>query len=127
MTKIPDNGQYESMQIFIDGELTWEVDTLINLVNGKESISVSVDSLPEFSPKSWINHPARFSSITVGWIMEHSQRILDADLYYPIILTPDGKIADGIHRLAKARWLGLSHINAVVLPNNYLNFAVGKI
>ena len=118
------NGQFKSMQIFCDGELTWEVDTLINLINEQKPISVSVDSLPEFNPKSWINHPARFSSITVAWIMEHSERILNADLYYPIILTPDGQIADGIHRLAKARWLGLSHINAVILPDNYRDFAM---
>ena len=35
---------------------------------------------------------------------EHARRIQEADLAYPIILSADGRLMDGGHRLAKA-WL----------------------
>ena len=40
----------------------------------------------------------------------------DVDLSYPIILNPEGYIADGFHRLAKAIALGQRFIMAVKLP-----------
>tara|TARA_R110002126_G_scaffold150139_3_gene296229 strand:+ start:1695 stop:2039 length:345 start_codon:yes stop_codon:yes gene_type:complete len=33
---------------------------------------------------------------------KHAKRTMEADLKYPIILSPDGVILDGKHRLAKA-------------------------
>lgn len=116
---------WKSCQTFSDGELEWEVDTLIAIVEGQEPISIPVDSLPEFDARRWVHLPARFKSVDVDWIMEHAQRILDADLHYPIIMTPEGEVADGMHRLAKARWMGLSEIKAVRLPDNYRDFAKG--
>lgn len=110
---------------FSDGELEWEVSTLIALTEGQEPVSISVDSL-FFDVRRWICPPQRICDVTVEWIMEHAQRILDADLHYPIILTPDGEVADGMHRLAKARWMGMAEINTVQLPDNYRDFATGK-
>ncbi len=45
-------------------------------------------------------------------VMQHAARVTEADLEMPIILTPDGEIADGIHRLMKADLLGLKTIKA---------------
>ena len=36
------------------------------------------------------------------WILYHIRRIENADLRYPILLDPDGSVADGWHRIAKA-------------------------
>lgn len=111
-------------QIYTDGELSWEVGTLIRLTENSKSVLIPVDSLPEFDARRWIHLPPRFKNVTVEWIMDHAERILHADLHYPIILTPDGEVADGMHRLAKARWMGMTEINAVRLPDNYREYAL---
>ncbi|MCB0105839.1 MAG: hypothetical protein KDE53_08015, partial [Caldilineaceae bacterium] len=41
------------------------------------------------------------------------QRILDADLNYPIILSAEGYLMDGGHRIAKAYLAGIPTISAV--------------
>ncbi len=46
-------------------------------------------------------------------MINHIQLIEAADLSYPIILSSDGRIMDGMHRVAKAVLLGESHIMAV--------------
>ncbi len=46
-------------------------------------------------------------------IIKHYQRIVDADLSFPIILAPDNEVLDGSHRIAKALILGHSTIKAV--------------
>jgi len=53
------------------------------------------------------------SPMTVREVLEHTRRILDADLSYPIILASTGWIMDGHHRLAKAHLLGHDTIWAV--------------
>ncbi|WP_221406887.1 hypothetical protein [Empedobacter brevis] len=39
-----------------------------------------------------------------------------ADLVYPIIICPDGKLVDGMHRVVKALLEGLTSIQAYHLP-----------
>jgi hypothetical protein len=46
-------------------------------------------------------------------ILEHIQLIEQADLTYPIILSADGRIMDGMHRVAKAKLQGDLKILAV--------------
>lgn len=46
----------------------------------------------------------------------HARRIMEADLEYPVILSPDGLVMDGMHRLAKAWILGKTEILAVRFP-----------
>jgi hypothetical protein len=110
-------------QIYADGELSWEVSTLIGLTENSKPALIPVDALPGFDARRWLQLPPKFKNVTVEWIMNCATRILDADLYYPIILTPEGEIADGMHRLAKARWMGMTEINAVRLPDNYRDHA----
>ncbi|MDP1819979.1 MAG: hypothetical protein Q8K58_08840 [Acidimicrobiales bacterium] len=40
--------------------------------------------------------------LTVRKVIEHAQLIAKVDLSYPIILGPDGRVMDGIHRIARA-------------------------
>ncbi len=46
-------------------------------------------------------------------LMEEVRRVLEAELEYPIILSPAGWIMDGHHRLLKAIALGLSEVRVV--------------
>lgn len=46
-------------------------------------------------------------------LIEYFKLVEDADLNYPIILCPEGRIMDGVHRVAKAKMLNLLHISAL--------------
>ena len=46
-------------------------------------------------------------------IVEHARLIDAADLSFPIILSSDGRVTDGMHRVAKAALLGHETIAAV--------------
>jgi len=37
----------------------------------------------------------------------------DCDLAFPVILSSDGRVMDGMHRICKALLLGFDHIEAV--------------
>jgi hypothetical protein len=51
-------------------------------------------------------------------VAQHAKRIYDADLSLPIILSAEGWLMDGVHRLAKAWVLGLTEIQAVRFTEN---------
>ena len=48
----------------------------------------------------------------------HAKRIYEADLSYPIIISAEGCLLDGKHRLAKASLLGMKEIAAVRFRQN---------
>jgi hypothetical protein len=50
---------------------------------------------------------------TCGAVAAHAQRIYEADLRYPIILSAEGGLMDGGHRICKAWILGHTEIAAV--------------
>jgi len=59
--------------------------------------------------------PWRNSLTNLSDFMFHMKRIESASLDYPIILSPDGIIIDGYHRICKAIMKGLETIKAVRL------------
>jgi hypothetical protein len=80
-----------------------------------------VDYLPvknllvHFDTARWLgaDEPA-----TVRAIVEHARRILATDLTYPIILSAEGRILDGMHRIAKAWITDIEMIAAVRFREN---------
>jgi hypothetical protein len=44
------------------------------------------------------------------FFLHHMERVLNADLNYPIILSEENYIFDGVHRLMKAKHLNLEYI-----------------
>ena len=44
------------------------------------------------------------------FFLHHMKRVLKADLNYPIILSEENYIFDGVHRLMKAKYLGEKYI-----------------
>ena len=78
---------------------------------------VSPQSLTHFldpPQSSWYESEAP----TVWDFMEHAKRIYEADLSYPIILSAEGYLMDGRHRLAKAVLFDLKEIAVVRFPQN---------
>lgn len=92
----------------------WDVDRLIELSRGLPVEAVPLDSIAEIDSAYWFDGSAE--TATVRKVVEHTRLILDADLAYPIILGHDGRVMDGMHRVARALMAGRSHINAVRFP-----------
>jgi hypothetical protein len=56
---------------------------------------------------------AYWGEMTSRDVVDHVKLILDADPSFPIILSSDGRIMDGMHRVLKALMLGERHVPAV--------------
>ena len=88
----------------------WEVDHLIQLAQALPVKTVPLASIFEFDEVYWFDAQHR---PTCRALVSHIQRIQAADLSIPIILSADGHVMDGMHRVAKAWLLGLTEIQAV--------------
>jgi len=125
-------------QTFGDGHNTYDVEALWELTQDLSIEEVSTNSFgwmlddpvwslsdePDLTPRMVLDHP--------GDHPEHTRRIAEADLSYPILLTereyPDEKgthhIADGMHRLARATRDGAPTVRVQRIPPDILAKAV---
>jgi hypothetical protein len=65
-------------------------------------------SAADFSEHPVLDSHAWGASLTVREAIEHARRIQAADLSYPVILASDGRVFDGVHRIARAMLEGRS-------------------
>jgi hypothetical protein len=93
-----------------EGKCVWDVDRLIRLAQGLPTTTVPLDSILEFDEVYWFDEQYR---PTCRVVVSRLKRIQEADLTCPIILSTDGHVMDGMHRVAKAWLLGLTAIQAV--------------
>ena len=95
----------------IDGvKHIWSVDRLRELSAGLPVKGVPLDHIFEFDTAYWFDDQYQ---PTCREIVKHLSRIQDVDVSDPIILSADGHVMDGMHRVAKASILGRTHIQAV--------------
>jgi len=92
----------------------WDVAKLIELSSGLTVGNVALATIGDVDSNYWFSDG--HSEPTVRAIVEHVQLILDIDRSYPILLAPDGRVMDGMHRIAAALLRGDSTIEAVRLP-----------
>lgn len=92
----------------------WDVDRLLILSVGLPVEEVPLSEIGEIDSVYWFDD--RRQTATVRSVVEHVQLILAADLSYPIILGPDGRVMDGMHRIARALLEGRGSISAARLP-----------
>lgn len=97
-----------------DGTLSiWYVARLRKLTEDMPSRWVPLDSVNDLDENLWFN---TFGEVpTCRAIAEHAKRIYEARLEYPVILSPNGEVMDGMHRVAKAWLLGMKAIEVVQL------------
>lgn len=93
------------------GLLAWDVQRLIELTKALPQIRVPLPSLRELDECFWFQDEN--TRPTCRAIAEHAKLIMETDLVYPIILSSDGRVMDGMHRVAKALMLEHEHITAV--------------
>jgi hypothetical protein len=89
----------------------WDVDRLIELSRDFPVERVLVDSIGEIDAVYWFH--GRDELPTVRKVVEHGRLINDVDVSYPIILGHDGRVMDGMHRVARALLEGRAAIDAV--------------
>jgi hypothetical protein len=93
-----------------EGKLVWDVARLIRLAQDLPTKTVLLACIREFEEVYWFDDQYR---PTCRAVVSHMQRIQGANLSSPIILSADGRVMDGMHRVAKAWLLGLTDIQAV--------------
>jgi hypothetical protein len=78
----------------------WDVDRLIRLSADLPVIEVPVDSIGELDTPYWAAPGS--GPCTVNEIIEHMRLVREVDPAYPVILGADGRVMDGMHRIARA-------------------------
>ncbi len=93
-----------------DEKWIWDVRKLIEMSQSLPVEEVGLSSISEYWENYWYGEDQDIP--TCKSVAEHAQLINDACLDYPIILSPDGRIMDGMHRVCKAHIQGLKKIKA---------------
>ncbi len=93
------------------GRLIWDVDRLVELSAGFPIQKMSLDEIRELDEPYWFGGEG--DRPTCRAVAEHARLIQETDLRHPIILSADGRVMDGMHRVAKAYLEGCATIAAV--------------
>ena len=91
------------------GLLAWDVDRLVAISSAFPRKMVPLSALRE-ADEAWL--------LDSDAPDEHLRLIEEADLSYPIILSANGEVMDGRHRVVKARRQGAPQIQAVQFEND---------
>jgi hypothetical protein len=92
------------------GRALWRNDRLWRAADGLPVREVPLSDIAELDQDCWFGER---HLPTCRAVAEHARRIRDADLSYPVILSADGRLMDGVHRAAKAYLEGRTVISAV--------------
>lgn len=90
----------------------WDVDRLIVLSADLSVGQVPLTSIAEVESVYWFDLDRRRP--TVRAVVDHIRLIEEVDPSFPIILGPDGRVLDGMHRIARAMLEGRDTIDAVI-------------
>ena len=82
------------------GLCAWNVRRLVELSRDLPRERVLLSAIRELDEPYWSNEGTE--SVTCRDIVDHARLMLDCDLSFPIILSSDGRIMDGMHRACKA-------------------------
>jgi hypothetical protein len=91
------------------GRAVWYTKHLWSLASGLPVKRVPIDQFKEFDLNCWFGEDPP----TCRKVAQHAKKIADADLSFPVILSSDGRLMDGGHRIAKARIAGELEVLAV--------------
>lgn len=96
------------------GRLIWDVNRLLELAKGLPAREVPLTEIRELDEPYWFGEEGDVP--TCRAIADHARLIEETDLRYPILLCADGRVMDGMHRVAKAYLEGRDTISAIQLP-----------
>ena len=92
------------------GRAFWSTQTLWRAAEGLPVRRVAIADIAEFDQDCWFGAA---HVPTCRAVADHARRIQAAALSYPVILSSDGRLMDGGHRIAKAWLLGHADVAAV--------------
>jgi hypothetical protein len=93
------------------GLCAWDVQRLVRLAAGLIPEQVPLSAICELDEPYWAGGPGQ--RLTCREVVDHARLMLDCDLAFPIILSSNGRVMDGMHRICKALLEGRSEIDAV--------------
>lgn len=96
------------------GLLAWDIDRLLRLASAQDPVDWPLESIRELDEPFWFSGAG--DTPTCRRVAEHAKLIHETSLDYPIIVDPEGRVLDGMHRVCKALLAGLKTIKAVKLP-----------
>ena len=105
------------------GLLAWDVLKLIELSKDFQVFQIPLTEIRELKETYWFSLGA--PPVTLD-IVQHAKQIYEADLSYPIILCPEGRVMDGMHRVCKAFIEQRKYISAVKFSELHKPDYVGK-
>ena len=91
--------------------LAWEVARLWKITKNYPVKQVLLSAIGDFDLVCWFD--CEHYKPTCRAVAEHARKIMEADFTYPVILSAEGHVMDGMHRVAKAYLLGQAHVDAV--------------
>ena len=93
------------------GLCAWNVERLVELSRDLPRERVPLSAIRELDEPFWCG--AEGQKLTCRQVVEHARLMQECDLSYPIILSSDGRVMDGMHRVSNALLEGRSEIEAV--------------
>jgi hypothetical protein len=94
-----------------DQRLIWSVPRLWELAKKLPVREISIQEFASYLDNDfWFNNGQQPSTRAVA---AHCRKIIDAKLSFPIILDQEGRLMDGMHRLAKAFLMGRTSVRTV--------------
>jgi len=94
-----------------NGLRAWDVDRLVDLAETLPRRRVPLSEIREIDEAYWSNEETK--QLTPRDVVDHARLMLDCDFAFPIILSSDGRVMDGMHRVCKALLLRQADIEAV--------------
>jgi len=91
-------------------QLFWSVERLWSLAEALPVEDVAIDDIQGPDEVTWFSPDG--PQPTCREIAAHCKRINQVDLSYPILLTEDFRVFDGMHRIARSIMEGKTHIKA---------------
>ncbi len=95
----------------------WRVESLWEASKTLPIITVKIADFPDMDEVLWFGGPKDIQP-TCREVTKHSKQIQEADLSYPIVLSADGEVWDGMHRMASATLQGITELPAVQFTEN---------
>jgi hypothetical protein len=93
------------------GLFAWDVHRLVQLSSTLARERVPLSAIKELDEPYWAGGESQ--KLTCRQVVDHARLMLDCDLAFPVILSSDGRVMDGMHRICKALLQGLGEIEAV--------------
>ena len=94
-----------------EGLRAWDVRRLIEQTRGLQMIEVPLTEIRELDEPYW--HSENGGAMTCRDVVDHARLIQECDLGHPVILSSDGRVMDGMHRICKALLEGRDFVTAV--------------